>query len=274
MKKKNSEPDYSDQYDSFPLDSCETDELRAWVIYEFARESKTFHRLVEEHKKRLGCPDTVDALGIIKDFSVPVYHIVKAMGLRPSFAKSWVELTPALRKKMIASCKIPSVRFASEQEVQICIQPDPLVPFGEKFTGTVPFGEEEPIRLISLFIDASLTKSDLLSALQVFFKKNIPSSGWRGRSAKSETKFSNALRYLAALRAFSTRKSEDAIEILAKIDPCIQSSLTVRSLRLKCDEAKRFFLQVFPRLSSDPEFRLRDEMISYDTYKQHHRVGG
>jgi hypothetical protein len=265
MKKKAAEPDYSNQYDSFPRDSCEKDELRAWMFYEYARESKTLLGLVEKHKNGFVCPDLGDALGIIKDFSVPFYKIVKAMGRRPSFSKSWVELNPALRKKIIAVCKIPSVRFALEHEIQICIEPNPLVPFGEKLTGTVPFGEEEPIRLVSLFIDASLTKSDLLTALEVFFKKNIPSSGWRGRSAKSERKFSNALRYLAALRAFSTRKSKDAIEILAKIDPCIQKTLTVRSLRLKCDEAKRFFLQLFPRLSSDSEFSLRNEMVSYDS---------
>jgi hypothetical protein len=274
MKKKNSEPDYSDQYDSFPLDSCETDELRAWTIYEYARESKTLLCLAEKHKRILVGNELGDALGEIRWFSVPFSQIVAAIGHSSSLDKSWRELSLEVQKKLIASCKIPPVRFASRTQALMWLEPDTCPPFGEDFTGTVPFGEEQTIRLVSLFIDASLTKSDLLSELEVFFKKNIPSSGWRGRSAKSETKFSNALRYLAALRAFSTRKSEDAIEILAKIDPRIQSSLTIRSLRLKCDEAKRFFLQLFPKLSLDSEFSLRNEMISYDIYKQHHKVGG
>ncbi|MCX6973129.1 MAG: hypothetical protein NTZ94_02315 [Verrucomicrobia bacterium] len=41
MKKKSAKPDYSDQFNSFPTASCETDELRAWMFYEYGRESKT-----------------------------------------------------------------------------------------------------------------------------------------------------------------------------------------------------------------------------------------
>lgn len=275
MKKKNLEPDYSDQYDSFPRDSRETDELRAWMIYEYARKSKTLLRLVEEHKKGLVCPDLGDALGIIKDFSVPVYHIVKAMGLRPSFAKSWVELTPALRKKMIAGCIVPAVSIAPEHVVRNCLGDDPVLGFGRDITSKLPFGTDEPLRLIPLLLNAELTKSHLLKEINDFFEKELNTTRGIGRSSKNIEFLENGLRALSMLRILSTRTSSEAKAAAELRAPNLFSKAKYdRRWRGQIASAQNIFQQLFPSLFACPDNRLGNEMISYSIYKQNHKAGG
>jgi hypothetical protein len=272
---KTREPDYSDQYDSFPRDSRETDELRAWMIYEYARESKTLLRLVEEHKKGLVCPDLGDALGIIKDLSVPVYHIVKAVGLRLSFAKSWVELTPALRKKMIAGCRVPAVSIAPENVVRDCLGDDPVLGWGRRITSKLRFGTDEPIRFIPLLLNAELTKSELINAINNFFEKELKMEGRRGRGANSKNTFSTNLRDLAVLRMISKRRVSVAKTISASMPlPLFQKHGGERTWRAQIERALTTFRELFPGCCIDPDLKLEDEMVSYRFYKLHHPTGG
>ena len=272
---KTREPDYSDQYDSFPLDSCETDELRAWMIYEYARESKTFLRLVEEHKKGLVYPDLGDALGIIKDFSVPVYHIVKAMGARSSLDRSWIELSPHLKKKFIACCKIPAVSIANERVVQDCLGDDPALGLWQDITSKLPFGTDEPIRFIPLLVNAELTKSELIKAINDFFEKEFKMEGRRGRSANSKNTFSTNLRDLAVLRMISKRSASVAKTISESLpSPLFQKYGGDRTWRSQIERAQTTFRQLFPHCCIDPDLKLEDEMVSFGLYKIHHPTGG
>jgi hypothetical protein len=272
---KTRESDYSDQYDSFPRDSCETDELRAWMIYEYARESKTLLRLVEEHKKVLVCPDLGDALGIIKDFSVPVYHIVKAMGLRPSFAKSWIDLSPMLQRKLISCCKIPAVSIAPEHVVRDCLGDDPVLGLGRDITSKLHFGTDEPIRFIPLMLNAELTKSELINAINNFFEKELKMEGRRGRGANSKNTFSTNLRDLGVLRMISKRRVSVAKTISASMpSPLFQKHGGDRTWRAQIERALTTFRELFPGCCIDPDLKLEDEMVSYRLYKIHHPTGG
>jgi hypothetical protein len=274
MKKKNSEPDYSDQYDSFPRDSRETDELRAWMIYEYARESKTLLRLVEEHKKGLVCPDLGDALGIIKDFSVPVYHIVKAMGLRPSFAKSWVELTPALRKKMIAGCRVPAVSIAPENVVRDCLGDDPVLGWGRRITSKLRFGTDEPQRFFPILLNAELTKVHLLQEINNFFDKELKTTSGIGRSPKNTEFLQNALRALATLRILSTRATSDARKAAELRAPHLFSrDESDRRWHEKIKLSQDIFKQLFPLQFNKTRKRIKSEMVSYKVYKNKRKLG-
>lgn len=276
MKKKAAEPDYSDQFNSFPTDSCETDELRAWTIYEYARESKTLLRLVEDHKKGFVCPDLGDALGIIKDLSVPTYEIVKAMGRRPSFSKPWLELNPARRKKIIAACNVPAVSIAPEKLVRDCLGDDPALGWGQAITSKLPFGTDEPLRFIPLLLNAELSKSELMKGIINFFEKELRMGARRGRSASSRNAFSRALRDLAVLRLISNRSLKDARKILSAMEapidpPLIPKTGGERTLKGQIKKTQKIFRKL---MCSGHNFCVRDEMISYGLYKIHHPTGG
>jgi len=275
MKKPHPDPDYSDQYDSFPLDSCETDELRAWMIYEYARESKTLLRLVEEHKKGLVCTDLGDALGIIKDFSVPVYHIVKAMGLRPSFSKPWIDLSPMLQRKLISCCKIPAVSIAPESVIRDCLGDDPALGWGQDITCKLPFGTDEPLRLIPLLLNAELTKSHLLKEINDFFDRELNTTRGIGRSPRNIEFLENGLRALSMLRILSTRTISEAKATAKLRAPALFSNAKYdRRWRGQIASAQDIFQQLFPSLFAGPDNHLGDEMISYRIYKQNHKAGG
>jgi len=273
---KTREPDYSDQYDSFPLDSCETDELRAWMIYEYARESKTLLRLVEEHKKGLVSPDLGDALGLIKDFSVPVYQILKAMGRKPSFSKPWIDLSPMLQRKLISCCKIPAVSIAPESVVQACLGDDPIFGWGRNITSKLPFGSDEPLRFVPLLLNAELSKSELIKGITVFFEKKIRIGGRRGRGASVKNAFSTSLRVLAVLRLISNRSVMDAREISLSMGASIHPPLIPKSggerTRLgQIAKARDVFRQL---IFSGQNLSVQDEMVSYGIYKMNHPTGG
>jgi len=272
MKKRAVEPDYSDQFDSFPCGNHCIDELRAWTVYEYARESKTLLVLVERHKNGLVCPDLGDALGIIKDLSAPAYQIVKAMGRSPSFAKSWVEINPALRKKMIAACRIPAVSVAPESVVRDCLGDDPALGWGQDITCKLPFGTGEVLRLFPLLLNAELTKSELLDAINDFFEKELKMEGRRGRGANSKNTYSTSLRDLAVLRLISNRNVKDARKISASMpSPLLQQCGADRTRKAQINRVQKRFRQLFSYCS---EFQLEDEMISYAEYKKHHPSGG
>jgi hypothetical protein len=275
MKKKAAEPDYSDQFNSFPTESFETNALRAWVIYEYARESKTLLGLVDEHKKELACSDRRVTLDIIKDFSVPFYEIVKAMGRRPSFSKPWLELNPALRKKIIAACRVTAVSIAPQSIVRACLGDDPELGWGEDITSKLPFGTDEPLRLISLLLDAELTKSELLAAINDFFDKELKMEGRRGRGANSKNILSTNLRDLAVLRLMSTRSILVAIKKSAAMpSPLLQKKGGERTRAAQISRAQKTFKELFPGCCIDNDLKLEDEMVSYAQYKKHHSSGG
>lgn len=276
MKKKAAEPDYSDQFNCIPTDSCETDELRAWMFYEYARESRPILRLVEDYKKGFVCPDLGEALGIIKDLSVPTYEIVKAMGRRPSFSKPWLELTPARRKKIIAACNVPAVSIAPDNIVRACLGNDPELGWGEEITSKLPFGTDEPLRFIPLLLNAELSKSELMKGIINFFEKELRMGARRGRSASSRNAFSRALRDLAVLRLISNRSLKDARKILSTMEapidpPLIPKTGGERTLKGQIKKTQKIFRQL---MCSGHNFCVRDEMISYGLYKIHHPTGG
>ena len=275
MKKKASEPDYSDQFNCIPTDSCETDELRAWMLYEYARESKTLLSLVEDHKKGIVCPDLGDALGIIKDLSVPFYEIVKAMGRRPSFSKSWVELNPLLRKKMIAGCRIPAVSIAPESVIRDCLGDDPALGWGQDITCKLPFGTDEPLRLIPLLLNAELTKSHLLKEINDFFDRELNITQGIGRSPRNIEFLINGLQSLSILRILSTRTISEA-KATAQLSAraLFSEAECERRWRGQISSAQDIFQQLFPSLFAGPDNHLGDEMISYRIYKQNHKAGG
>jgi hypothetical protein len=272
MKKKKAEPEYSDQFDSFPRGNHCIDELRAWTIYEYARESKTLLGLVEKHKNGFVCPDLGDALGIIKDLSVPFYQIVKSMGRWPSFSKPWLELNPALRKKIIAGCRIPAVSIAPESVIRDCLGDHPALGWGQDITSNLFFGTSEPLRLIPLLLNASLTKIEIINEINLFFEKNLNMVGCRGKGATSKNKLSHSLRALAVLRLISKRSQSQARNISASIDdPLIPKCGAVRTLRAQISKAQITFREMFA-LGAD--YKLEDEMVSYAQYKRHHSRGG
>jgi hypothetical protein len=278
MKKKTVLPDYSHQYDSFPrsCDSYGLDELRAWTVYEYARESRTILRLAEQHKKGEISPESGDALGQIKDFSVLVYKSVKAMGRFPSFSKPWAELSPALRRKLIASCRIPAVSIAPENVVRDCLGDCPALGAGRDITSKLSFGTDEPLRLLPLLLNAELSKAELMKGVTDFFEKELRIGGRRGRGASSKNAFSTALRELAVLRLISNRSLKDARKISSSMEtsidpPLIPKSGGERTWRRQIEKAQQTFRQL---IFAGLQFSLQDEMLSYGLYKMHHPNGG
>jgi hypothetical protein len=274
MKNKQAEPDYSDQYDSFPPDSCGTDEARAWMIYEYARESKTFLRLLEKHKRGMSSY-LGDALGLIKDLSVPVYKIVKVMGRRPSFAKPWTKLSRKQKMKFIECLSVPAVSIAPEDVVRDCLVDDPVLGLGQDITSKLPFGTDQPLRFIPLLLNAELTKSELINAITDFFEKELKLEGRRGRGANSKNSFSTYLRDLAVLRLISKRSVSDARKISTSLpSPLFQKHGGERTRAAQIKRAQTTFRELFLGCTIDPDLKLEDEMVSYRLYKIHHSSGG
>lgn len=294
-------PCYKDQWNISLPESATFDELRACVLYEYARECQVFVDHVERH--RLDPRDTTHgepghAFGFtplegIDCLSGPLANVVQAMGTSASLKKPWSRLAVKVRAAITAAVSAP-VRFATPDELECSYcwpHFDEMPPMGTIFSIDPRCDDaagEDPRRFLTLVVDTQATAAQIKDDIVRFFDREIAPllEGARGRNASGKPRLRAALDNLAALRLLAWRDPALAASVAAcagRRDLLRQR--TKRSVKDKSEDspteptpytfdrvaaARQTFRTLFPSLFLHEESYPKEHMISAAAYDARH----